>query len=84
MVIGDLTLANIGSVVTNFIGAKSENTVVMCNEAIELDLAGVQLLIAYNKEKNVKVDVQLKQSSLELLIKTGFHVYIGGGRFVLQ
>ena len=69
MVIGDLTLANIGSVVTNFIGEKSENTAVMCNEAIELDLAGVQLLIAYNKEKKVKVDVQLKQSSLELLIK---------------
>ena len=84
MVIDELTLTSIGIVIADFIGDKSKKTPITSKQTIDLDLAGVQLLIAYNKENNVKIDIQLNESSLELLLKTGFHNYIDGDRFVLQ
>tara|TARA_B100000809_G_C14899974_1_gene445898 strand:- start:463 stop:729 length:267 start_codon:yes stop_codon:yes gene_type:complete len=84
MVINELTLTSIGSVLTDFVGEERKNTPVTSKEAIALDLAGVQLLIAYNKENSVKIDVKLNESSLELLMKTGFHNYINGDRFFLN
>ena len=37
----------------------------------------------YQKETKVKIDIQLNESSLELLMKTGFHKYIKGNKFIL-
>jgi hypothetical protein len=84
MVIDEFTLTTIGKVVDDFIGQKRQKVPITSKKAIELDLAGVQLLIAYYKENNIIVDIKLNESSLELLMKTGFHNYIDGDRFVLK
>ena len=84
MVINELTLTSISSVLGDFVGEERKNTPITSEGAIELDLAGVQLLLAYNKEHSVKIDVKLNESSLELLMKTGFHNYINGDRFFLN
>jgi len=84
MVIKDLTLPNIGAVLTGFVGAESDKTLLISNEPIAIDLAGVQFLMVYHRENNVKVNVQLNESSLELLMKTGFQGFINGDKFVLQ
>ena len=84
MVIDEFTLTTIGKVVDDFIGKKSHKVPITSIKAIELDLAGVQLLIAYSKENNIKVDIKLNESSRELLMKTGFHNYIDDDRFILK
>ncbi len=82
--IKELTITSIGQYMEDLVGAKSKKAPLTSSEAIELDLAGVQLLMAYHKEHNVKIDIQLNESSLELLMKTGFHKYIDSNKFVLQ
>lgn len=79
-----LTLTSINQHIEDLVGEKSKKAPLTSSEAIEIDLAGVQLLMAYHKEYNVKIYIQLNDSSLELLMKTGFHKYIDSNKFVLQ
>lgn len=84
ILIEGLTLTSIGNVISDFIGEERKTTPVNSNGPINLDLAGVQLLVAYSRENSVKIDVKLNEASVELLLKTGFHDYLNGDKFVFQ
>jgi hypothetical protein len=83
MIINELTLTSIDGVISDFIGNNSKKEDITSTQPIEIDLAGVQLLIAYQKENQIKIDIELNESSLELFEKTGFLKYIKGNKFIL-
>lgn len=84
MIINDLTLTSIGAVIDKFKNTKGTHDDITSEGAIELDLAGIQLLIIYQKDASIKVSVELTESSLELLMKTGFNKYISDNKFILE